>query len=65
MTKISIIRFKHIPTDDRNINFIVLFNSKGNLLVYVIKDVNHSVSLKQPIESWKHYETKNNFKVLP
>ena len=58
MTKIRIIRFKHIPTDDRNINFIVLFNSKGNLLVYVIKDVNHSVSLKQPIQSWKHYETK-------
>ena len=43
MTKIRIIRFKHIPTDDRNINFIVLFNSKDNLLVYVIKDVKRFV----------------------
>ena len=43
MTKIRIIRFKQIPTDDRNINFIVLFNSKGNLLVYVIKDVKRFV----------------------
>ena len=43
MTKIRIIRFKHIPTDDRNINFIVLFNSKGNLLVYVRKDVKRFV----------------------